>query len=1070
MNFKTIRMEKLTLFTRKGMLVAALLCLLCTALPSLAAAAAADPEARTLSQQKLEIRGRVVDAAGIPVIGAGILENGTRNGTVTDSQGNFSLTAAPGAMLTVTCLGYQETTVAAAGGFLEIILREDAELLEGVVVTALGIKREEKALGYAVQKVDGSSLQKVTTVDVGTSLAGKVSGMLVRTSSDFNAIPSVQIRGEAPLIVVDGIAYANKTLSDIASEDIESLSVLKGATASALYGFRGANGAILITTKNGSSGNVGVTVDVSTNSMITAGFLAIPEKQFTYGRGTNNIYDKNSTNAWGTFMDGTIRNQWDPFLMDYRDYEYLPVGKDNFKNFLELGYITTNNVNVAFKSKEIAVRSSLNWTENKSRYPNHRLDKFSYLLGGDINLGRFHFSSNITYSKRHSPNQGLNGYTGYDPMYNLLLWSTADFNIMDYKDNYWLVPGEVQNYTLRSGHDSVWYDMFEKINETNRDLFNADFSASYDIAPWLKATVRAGLDFFIDSGKMRISKGAKVGTGNNGIPGNGSTWAGVNTGAYLTGRTQGWSINSDVLLSGNTTVADDFGVDYLAGGTIFYTTSNNIYAATNGGISVPGYFSLSASVNTPTVRETMLGEQQVNSLFGRLALSWKKMLFVEGTVRNDWSSTLAGPGIAKADMSYFYPSVSGSFVVSELLPENTRNWMDLLKLRTSWTISKTPAAVYSINQAFTTSTSVWNNLNGATAPHTLEAVSVLPSASRTIEFGLQGIFLKNRLSADFVWYEKEMYDELKNGPVTPASGMNSQKVNSKERIARRGWELSLGATPVLTRDWEWNLSTNWSGYRRTYTALDDEYSTKRPWVKVGERVDAYTTTKWLRVPETGELILNNGRLQRSKYTEVYGYSDPDCIWGFNTTLRWKNLSLYAALDGVIGGMGYSMTEIYLWRSGNHPDSVTPERAQDVTNPGSKNFLLQGVKVVSGTVEYDTDGNITSDTRQYAPNDVYTTYKDYVLDSHANIAWGGAPTEPDIYSLTYWKLREISLTYSFPRKVLDKARFLKGASISAVGQNVLLFSKDFRYSDPDGGKEDLIDPAVRYLGLNVKLTF
>lgn len=1032
---------------------------------------AAESTSPSEQANQTEIRGRVLDQSGLPVIGAAVFVSGSMTGTTTDADGTFSLRCPAGATLLVSSLGYREkTALAVAGQVMEIILEEDSELLDATVVTALGIKREEKALGYAVQKVDGSAVQKVGTLDVGTALAGKVSGMLVRTSSDFNSQPSVLIRGEAPLLVVDGVAYANKTLSDIASEDIASISVLKGATASALYGYRGANGALIVTTKNGSEGGTGITVDASTNTMFTAGYLAIPEKQTTYGRGTSNIYDKNATNAWGTVMDGTVRNQWDPVAMEYRDYEYLPVGKDNFKNFLETGYITNNNVNVAFKTRELALRSSLNWTGNKSRYPNHRVDKFSYTLGGEVNLDRFHFASNITYSKRFSPNSGLNGYTGYDPMYNLLLWSSADFNIMDYKDNYWMVPGEVQNYTLRSGHDSVWFDMYEKINEKSRDLFNADFSTSYDIAPWLKATLRAGLDFFVDSGKMKISKGANVGTGNNGIPG-GGTWLGANkTGAYATGRNQGWSLNTDFLLSGNQSFLGEFEADYLLGGTVYYDTANQLYGQTNGGISVPGFFSLNASVNSPSVKETMLREMQVNSVFGRLALSWRKMLFVEATARNDWSSTLAGPGIDKSSMSYFYPSVSGSFVISELLPEQTRTWLDLLKLRGSWTVSKTPPAVYSINQAFSTSANVWNTLSGATAPHTLEASNLSPSAARTYEAGLQAIFFKNRLSLDVSYYDKEMYNELKNGPVTPASGVNAQKINSLERIARRGWEISLGGTPVLTRDWEWNVAANWSTYKRVYTALDETYSSKKPWVQVGNRVDAYVIKEWLRVPETGELITNNGRLVKSNYDSVVGYADPHGMWGLSTTLRWKNLSLYAALDGVIGGLGYSMTEIYLWRSGNHPDSVTPERALDVATPGSKNFLLGGVKVIGGEVTYDTDGNITSDTRKYAPNDIYTTYKDYVLDSHANLAWGGAATEPDVYSLSYFKLREISLTYQFPKKAFDNVRFLKGASVSAVGQNVLLFAKDFRFSDPDGGTEDLADPAVRYLGFNVKLTF
>ena len=327
---------------------------------------------------------------------------------------------------------------------INIVLSAEDIGLEEVVVTALGIKREQKALGYSVQSVKGEDLQRVQGTDVATSLTGKVAGVLIENPTDFNTTPKITILGETPLIVIDGIAYANKTLNDISSEDIESLNVLKGPTASALYGFRGRTGAILITTKNGSSAAQGISIDLSTNTMFTAGYLAIPEKQSVYGRGENNTYQQTKDQSWGGAMDGSIQTQWDPIAKEYRDYEYLPVGKDNFKNFLKQGYITNNNVNVTFKENKIALRSSLNWTQNKGRYPNAKVDKYTYTLGGDINLDKFHLTSNLSYSRRHTPNMGSNGYTSYDPMYTLLVNSSADFDIRDYKD-YWLIPGVLQN-------------------------------------------------------------------------------------------------------------------------------------------------------------------------------------------------------------------------------------------------------------------------------------------------------------------------------------------------------------------------------------------------------------------------------------------------------------------------------------------------------------------------------------------------------------------------------------------------------------------------------------------------
>ena len=1013
--------------------------------------------------QGFQAKGNVISSEDqLPLIGASIVVKGTTNGTITDVDGNFSISVPKtGTVLVISYVGMatQEITVNSSNP-INVVLNPDSEVLADVVVTALGIKRSEKALGYSVQKVSGESLQKVPGIDVASSLTGKVAGLLVKNSSDFATVPDLSIRGEQPLLVIDGVAYANKTLTDIAAEDIESMSVLKGATASALYGFRGASGAILITTKNGSSNSEGVSVDISTNTMFHAGYLAIPEKQSVYGRGSNNIYDINSTESWGARMDGQILTQWDPIAKEYRDYEYLPVGKGNFKNFLEQGYITNNNVNVSYKGKIASLRSSFNWTENKGQYPNQVLDKFSYTFGGDINLNKFKLSSNLSYSKRYSPNMGSNGYTSYDPMYSLLLNSAADYNILDYKNNYWLKEGEVQNWTYKDAINNPYFDAYEKRNKISRDIFNADFTASYDITKWLKATVRSGLDFYVDRGELSISKGSYLSSGNTAIPGNQWTWNGTLTGAYMTGQTQGWSMNTDFLLTGDKEFGD-FNVEYLLGGTIFYQEDKTIYGSTQGGISVPGFFSLKASVNPATVEQTTYG-QQVNSAYGRLALSWKRLVFVEATGRNDWSSTLP-----KSTRSYFYPSVSGSFVVSELLPESTKEWMDMLKVRGSWTMSKTPPAIYAINQDYSVNT-VWGDYKGASAPKTLYPSDVKPEASSTYEIGMQGFFFGNRLSFDVAYYNKRMYDFLVSAPVTGATGYTGIYVNSEEEITRRGWELTLGGTPIKTRDWQWDVNLNWSKYARYYTQLDPLYSTKKPWIKVGERVDAYVTKDILRDPD-GNMIFENGRLQYSKYDSSIGYSDPDWLWGLNTTLRYKNFSLFVSMDGVVGGLMGTRTESYMWQTGIHPGSVNAYREQDVADPGNPHFIGPGVKVISGDVVYDAYGNILEDTRKFAPNDVPTTYKQYIIDLHNSSAWGGNGSPADIYAKTFFKIRELSLTYDVPSSFASKLR-MKSASVGLVAQNLLLWSKDFKYSDPDGGTEDLSDPSSRYLGFNIKVSF
>ena len=1012
--------------------------------------------------QNKTISGRIIAENGDGVSKASVIVQGTKIGTSTNEKGEFTISVPSTAkVLVISCVGFSTLLEPISGRtVIDVKLLPSAQEMKDLVVTALGIKREEKALGYSVQKISGESLQRVSGVDVATSLTGKVAGLLVKNSSDFGVTPDLTIRGERPLLIIDGIAYANKTLSDISSEDIESISVLKGATASALYGFRGASGALLITTKKGSTNKPGITIDFATNTMFTAGFLAIPKKQTVYGRGGNMTYDKNSDNAWGAPMDGTIRNQWDPFLMAYRDYPYLPVGKDNFKNFLEQGYVTNNNLNVGYREGNVSLRSSVNWTQNKGQYPNSKLDKYTYTLGADINLKKFKLSTNLSYAKKHTPNMGSNGYTSYDPMYSLLIWSGADYDIRDYKNNYWLTPGLVQNFTYRSGSNNPYFDRYEKRNEVTRDIFNADLTMSYQVTDWLKATVRSGLDFYKDLGQLRLSMGSYTMSGNTPIPGNLYTWNGGNTGGYSIGQTSGNSINSDFLLTGDRSFLKDFKVEYLAGGTIFYKKDDNINSNTVGGISVPGFFSIKASVNPASVTQSTYA-QQINSVFGRVGLSWKKMAFIELTGRNDWSSTLP-----KSTRSYFYPAVAGSFVISELLP-NTKNWLDLLKARGSWTKTKGIPGIYESSSSYSLNSGTWNALNGANAPSNLYPSDIKPWGTRTFETGLQGVVLKNRLMVDVTYYSKRIYDAIISGPLSAASGYTGVYTNSKEITTRKGWEIILNGSPIKNKDWQLDLGVNWSTFKRVYTQLDPTYSAKKPWVNIGDRVDVLGSRAYLRDP-AGNLIFNNGRLVYSGYDTKFGFTDPDWIWGINANLKYKNLSLFISVDGVHGGLMNTRTESYMWQSGVHPDGLTAQRALDAATPGSKNFLGAGVKVLSGTATYDALGNITSDTRVFAPNDVYTTYKQYAIDLHNSSAWGGNGSEADTYSKTFFKLREISLTYTLPTKILHGVA--KAASVSFVGQNVLLKAKDFKYSDPDGGSEDFADPAVRYLGFNIKVTF
>ena len=643
-------------------------------------------DALPIVQQKQQVvRGHVKDVKGDPLIGVNIVVKGTTKGSITDIDGNFLLENVPsGSVLVISYIGYktQEITVAGKNN-LNVTLSEDSEALEEVVVTALGIKREEKALGYAVQKVSGESLNTVKTADVATSLTGKIAGLNVQNSTEFNEAPSLSLRGETPLLVVDGVPYRNMSLSDIASDDIESIDVLKGATASALYGARGGSGAIMVTTKKGKE--EGLQIQVNSSTMFNAGYLRLPEVQTSYSTGQAGKYVPGSY-VWGDKMDiGREAEQWNPYTYEWEMQPLVSKGKDNLKNFQELSFVTNNNVSVTQKGKLGSFRTSLTHVYNKGQWPNEKLNKLTYTASGTMNVGKFSADAGLTYNKRFYPNMGGTGYNGSGYLYNLLIWSGADFDIRDYK-NYWIAgkEGEMSNWMDRSWYENPYLIANEITTSNDYNLVNAYVNASYEILPWLKATLRSGADYYGSKTEWKTPIGSSAG------------W-GAKKGYYGIRDNSGFSINNDFLLMAEKQFGD-FSVDGFVGGAIYYYDTNSMTGETKNGIILPNYYSLAASVEPATASKSF-SQKQVNSVYGKVAAFWKSLLFLEVTGRNDWSSTLP-----EETRSYFYPSVAGSVVMSEFIP--MPSWASFWKIRGSWTKTKQDASVYEINKVYSIHTNV----------------------------------------------------------------------------------------------------------------------------------------------------------------------------------------------------------------------------------------------------------------------------------------------------------------------------------------------------------------------------
>lgn len=1012
----------------------------------------------------LDITGKITDDKGIPIPGVSVVNRRTGRGSASDANGNYSIQAEVNDVIEFSFVGRTTQTIKVTANKPEyhIVLLEKNPEMQDVVVTALGIKRQEKSLGYATQTVKGNTLQTVKGIDVATSLTGKIAGMIVKNSAEFANAPDVTIRGASPLIVIDGVPYGNMSLRDIPSDDIETLNVLKGATASALYGERGGNGAIMITTKRGAVGK-GLNVSFNSSSMFTAGYLAIPEMQSVYGRVVNtatNTYVGSGDGSWGPALEGQTVKQWDPVSKSMIEMPYLPVGKDNFKNLLEQGYIINNNLSIAQSGELGGIRASATWVQNKGNYPNSKFDKITYTVGGDIKVKKFSLSSSLSYNKQSSPNIGFSGYTAYDPMYGLLIWGSPDWDLLKYKD-YWTVPNEVQNSSYTAGNNNPYFDRYERLHTYNKDIFNGQLTMNYDILDWLKATVRTGYDNYSNTQDIRVSKGSFQGAGNSTVISGGTeVWGESQRGSFNKGIGRGYSTSTEGLILANKKIKD-FTLDGFAGGSVFYYQNEGLEARTRSGLSIPGYYSLKASIDPVNVL-SIIQKKQTNSVFGKIGASWKNLAFLEATFRNDWVSTLV-----KATRSYFYPSVAGSFVVSDLLPK--KEWLSLWKLRGSWTQYKSPANIYQVNEVYGIATNQWGTLGTASYPTTIRPDDIFAESANTTEIGTYASFLQNRLGLDVTLYQKRGYDYITTASISPTSGFTGVYINSDEERTRKGLEITLNATPVRTKNLRWDLSFNWAKSAQYYSKMDTTYSIKgRDWVSVGKRTDYYTINEF-QTDNSGNIVFNNGAPTYKPIASLAGYSDPDWAWGFNTSMKYKNLTLSASLDGRIGGMAQSITEMYMWRSGNHPNSMSAERYLDAKTPGSKNYLGNGVKVVSGSIVYDANLKVVSDTRVFAPNDIKTTYKSYIEALHKGTAWGGSPSPVDLYSTSFLKLRELSLSYNLP-ELWAKKISARNVSVSLIGQNLIYWARQFKYSDIDGGSENFVDPSLRYMGCNIKVDF
>lgn len=1013
--------------------------------------------------QEILIRGKVTDNTNAPVAGASVTIKETLVGVTTGPEGEFSLEANVGQTLVVSYVSFNTREVVIRNNeFLSVTLTPSEGELQEVVVTALGIVKEKKALGYAVQEVKGESLEKVRTPTVVSSLTGKVAGLTIYNSTDFFQDPGISLRGRTPLIVIDGVPNRDGDFWKINADDIENVMVLKGSTASSLYGSVGRNGAIMVTTKRGKK-KAALQVGFNSSTMFQTGFITIPKVQTTYGAGNNGQYafvngggggtegggwiwgpkldQKNSSTPSGYWETPQFNSPIDSITGRIIPTPWISRGKNNIQNFFRTGMITSNNLNLSWGNENGSFRASVGNVYQKGIVPNTDLNNTSFSLAGNYNLAKsLNIDTRITYNREYTDNFPSVGYGPTNYLYNLVLWIGPDIDIRDMR-NYWVKGKEgLQQYNYNtSWYNNPYFIANQYLRGYRKDNTFGSMSLTYDILPSLSAKVRTGINVY---GLDRSTKEPYSYVG----------YSAISRGNYELTKTNYFDITTDVLLQYKHQFSRNFSISAEGGGSMFANNYNSLFTSTDG-LTIPGFYNVSNSTN-PLQSTNTIQQQKTNSVYASGDLEFFRSFYITLTSRNDWVSTLP-----VNNNSFFYPSISSSLVLSDIF--KMPDWVSFLKLRGSWsrvsdgTIGTNP---YGAIQTYNIGDK-WNNIPSLVWNGTLLSANLQPETSDSWETGLVANFFKNRLGIDVSYYQSRDYNNITNIPVSQSSGYNNQMVNGNV-YQRKGLEMVLSGTPVKSKIVQWNVGMNLS-QNKIYLKEIYGGADMLNYVKVGERMDQLYDWKYDTDGQGNVVYGSNGLPVWDNFKRFLGYSDPDWVYGIQNTVSYKQLTLSLSVDGRLGGTMYSTTNQKMWWGGTHPGTVNQFR--DDANAGKATFIAPGVIVTSGEAEYDGNGNITADNRKFAPNTTPVNYIGFMQSTSNN------PYQNYSYfDQTFLKLRELSLSYQIPKSVIGNS-FFKEATVSLIGSNLLLFSK-IKNVDPDSGLDEQQTPLTRQVGFNINLKF
>ncbi|MEO9894247.1 SusC/RagA family TonB-linked outer membrane protein [Aurantibacter sp.] len=1058
------------------------------------------------------VTGTVSSAAdGMPLPGVTVLIKGTTSGTSADFDGNYTIDIPDAnSTLVFSYLGFEAQDIEVAGRTtINVVMNEDAQALDEVVVTALGIKREEKSLGYSVENVAAEELTRVAQENVLNSLSGKVAGVTLNNTGGAGSSVSMVIRGaislssdNQPLFVVDGVPIANtlnniggfgdrnpvdygNAISDLDPQSIENVSILKGPSAAALYGSRAGNGVVLITTKKAKDKEK-MKVNFTSNTVFDVPYRYL-DTQSQFANGYFSFSPESQGGSYilpdvipaggngGPELDkGYYAVQWNSPL----DANGVPIPTelvsypDNVKEFVQTGITTTNSITITNSTEALNYRMGVTALDNTGIIPNSDFKRNSFSLSASSKFSdKLEASTNVNVVHGYADNRPASN-RGTNPL-QAAYSVPANINILDVKD--YKLPG-TDIYNFSSDYSNPWFLANEVNNSFSRFRVYGNFALDWKVSPSFNIRTSYNLNSFNQTQETKMAPGYNRETNN---------------GTYGIAKTDGLETNIDLLASYNKDLGD-FDMTISAGGNLMYQKNNGLInsAATGAGLIVPNLFTVDNIAPATLNYSSYTTERGINSVYGLANFGFKDMLYLDVTARNDWSSTLPVD-----NRSYFYPSASLSLLVSELvsIPK-----VDLLKVRAGWARVGNDTSPYQLSSYFNNN-GQWENAVLYSGQSGLNTPNLEPEEATSQEIGIDLNMFSNRLRFEGTYYTVENRNQIvPNIPIPGSSGYNSVSINAGV-LESKGLELSLGFTPVRTENFNWDVNLNYTTNESTILELSDgvdyiEFWSENKSVSRGYVANAATGEDGLvgniysplikRVTDVNSPyynypLLGSGEdaewLAQDERVKVGNYN-PDFVMGLQTTLSYKNLSLNLTFDWRSGGQYMSQTSRYMVEDGYGQQILNNLINPGISEPGpelkqwvldnadlliyGENFLSIGGPPSNGGFAQDLGGSVVYDGIFNAG--VVGTHDEngnFILESE-NLGEAGTafipfsvanPWDfgtPHMFDADYVKLREVSLSYDLPSKFIERTA-IDNLSVSLYSRNIMLWTKDSEFGiDPE----------------------